>query len=94
MKLETADDQLMVSAAHRYCLGRRTYIIPVCTKWLRETWDQIDERTRYRIKHETLDAIERGEAGHDCDVYEWTELMEWIEEQNKEHVDHATTIGV
>jgi len=30
MKIETDNDQLMVLASFRYCLGRRTSIVGVC----------------------------------------------------------------
>ena len=32
----TADtnDQLMAMAAHRYCLGRRSYIVGACIEWI------------------------------------------------------------
>lgn len=75
MKIETADDQLMVFAAIRYCLGRETYIVGTCCDWLCEHWGQIGSRTQEQIESEILGAIDKGRAGAEMDVAEWKLLL-------------------
>jgi uncharacterized NAD(P)/FAD-binding protein YdhS len=40
MKIESTNDHLMVMAAVRYCLGRKSYIVSSCTDFLNEHWDK------------------------------------------------------
>lgn len=57
-------NQLMVTAAFRYCLSRKTYIVADCVKWIIDNWNEFDGRTkkiieldieRELIKYETLE---------------------------------------
>lgn len=66
---------IMVTAAHRYCLGRRTYIVGICVSWLLTNWDKIEEQTRKRIREETQEAIDKQNAGDACDIDEWNKLL-------------------
>ena len=73
---------LMVTAAFRYCLGRRTYIVGDCADWLVANWSRIGQPTRALIKRELDDEFGRDDAarlagdqikplGDDCDRREW-----------------------
>lgn len=63
MKLENLDDQLMVLAAHRYCLGRQSYPVGSCLNWLRETWDQFEANTKFVVLRDTYEGLHHGNAG-------------------------------
>jgi hypothetical protein len=67
---------LMVTAAHRYCLGRRTYIVSECVRWIQMNWDKFHVHTRELIWRETHEALTRDCAGDDCDVSEWNKILE------------------
>lgn len=66
---------LMVTAAHRYCLGRMTYIVSECVDWLLENWDSFEPSTRKLIRDETREAIRDERAGMECDVDQWERLL-------------------
>lgn len=69
-------NDLMVTAAHRYCLGRRSYIVSECVDWLIKNWGLFHVETKKQIIVETKEAIERGFAGDDCDVEQWQRLIQ------------------
>lgn len=81
MQIENQDDQLMVMAAFRYCLGRQSYIVGTCEEWLRRHWDQIDPHIQSLIRSEILDALTKGIAGDLCDVAVWAGFADWIDRQ-------------
>jgi len=94
MKLENDNDQLMATAAHRYCLGRASYIVPVCIEWLRQVWPQLNKNTQNIIVRDTAEAIMRGEAGHQCDETNWLDFGGWaydqLDQKSQDWVLHAT----
>jgi hypothetical protein len=79
-------DDLMVMAAFRYCLGRRTYVVGCCVDWLIDNWKHFSEGVRDLITRELRDALDDDERsrmnsedtcyplGDDCDRVEWTRL--------------------
>lgn len=69
-------NDLMVTAAHRYCLGRRSYIVSECVDWLIKNWGLFHVETKKRIIVETQEAIEKGFAGDGCDVEQWQRLIQ------------------
>jgi hypothetical protein len=76
--IEGLDGQLMVMAAHRYCLGRQTYIVSSCIDWLRLWWPKFERNTRRVIVRDTIDALQHDNAGSPtCDVPGWRELARW-----------------
>lgn len=77
MKLENLNDQLMVMAAHRYCLGRQSYIVSSCIEFIRATWDQMERNTKLVLLRDTAEALMGGHAGSQFDVREWNRLLEW-----------------
>jgi hypothetical protein len=70
-----ARNDLMVTAAHRYCLGRKTYMVSECVEWLIDFWRDIDIETRKRIQQETKEAIQKGLAGDICDIRSWERIL-------------------
>lgn len=77
MKSHYGHKQLMITAAHRYCLGRSSYIVSECCEWLMRIWHKIEPEVRERIICETREAIALGLADHKCDVENWNELLAW-----------------
>lgn len=76
--LHGTNGQLMIGAAHRYCLGRRTYIAAACCEWLRCHWTQVQPQTRCNIARDTAAALMRGEAGSEGDAKDWENLLRFI----------------
>lgn len=68
---------LMVTAAHRYCLGRRTYIVSQCVEWLMHNWEKFEDTTKKLIIEETQEALERNNAGDACDIDQWQSLIKF-----------------
>ena len=75
MKIETDDDRLVLLSAFRYALGRKTYIPSVIADQIKSCWIDLTESDRNLIKREISEAIERGHAGHKCDVDRWNEIL-------------------
>ena len=76
-------DNLMVIAAFRYCLGRRTYIVSDCVAWLKEIWPLLEDRDRRLIKKEVDESLAMNRAGDSCDKDEWIKIMELDNENNQ-----------
>ena len=70
-------DQLMCTAAHRYCLGRSTYIVSSCLEWLRATWGYFDSGTRNIMVRDTVVALMNHDAGQPMDESGWLEFARW-----------------
>lgn len=78
-KPEWGFHNFMVTAAHRYSLGRRTYAVSLCVDWLMKYWDEIDHNSKRLIVSETREAIDRGCAGDSCDIECWEGLLKFVE---------------
>lgn len=75
MKLESENDQLMVTAAHRYCLGRSSYIVGSCIDWLNDIWYQLTPKSKFVILRDTIEAVVQHRAGHASDEIEWRRFV-------------------
>jgi len=65
----------MLLSAFRYALGRSTYITHDTVIWMRTYWPQL--RPWHKQIHGRIrEAIESGQAGMKCDVYEWRKILE------------------
>lgn len=76
------DNDLMVTAAFRYCLGRMTYIVGTCCDWIIRYWGDFRPETRQLIQRELeeafrdddearADGADHKPLGWDCDRLEW-----------------------
>lgn len=88
------DGQLMVMAAHRYCLGRRSYIVRSCISWLTYWWSEITEETKRVILRDTVEALQDNLAGDAIDFAEWKTFAEnvvWpnLSEESKKRAKNA-----
>lgn len=68
--------------AFRYALGRRTAAVPMVADYMKNHWDDIDERTQRKIQEEIACAIDRDEAGDDCDQSAWLEIQDLPRREN------------
>ena len=83
------DTQLMVMAAHRYCLGRQSYIVGAGIDWLRKQPKHFERNTSRVIVRDTVAAIQDGRAGSQfIDGPGWERLAsELFSEMPKEDQD-------
>jgi hypothetical protein len=73
------DDQLMAMAAHRYCLGRRSYIVGSCINWIRATWTQFSPQTQFVMLRDTVEGLASNRAGDELiDAPAWADLALWM----------------
>lgn len=69
------NSQLMAIAAHRYCLGRQSYIVGACIDWIRQHHTHFERNTIRVIVRETVDALREGRAGSEMiDAPGWNRL--------------------
>jgi len=71
---QTLNGSLMVTAAHRYCLGRASYIIGSAIEWLTDYWDSFGQQTQSTILRDTITAIAHNRAGYGMDKRDWTQF--------------------
>lgn len=78
-------NQIMVTAAVRYCIGRKTYIVSDCVEWVLDNWDNFTESTQGIIRKDIETELVRDNyarlngdtflpLGHDCDRAQWERL--------------------
>lgn len=78
-------DDLMATAAVRYCLGRMTYIVSDCADWLIEVWPNLKQSARNTIQRDIEEAFARDDEvrasgdeykplGMDCDRQQWEKV--------------------
>jgi hypothetical protein len=72
---------LMVTAAVRYCIGRRTYIVSDCADWILDNWRDWPEKVKNVIQRDLeyefdMDARnpDMKVLGDDCDKREWEKV--------------------
>jgi hypothetical protein len=68
---------LMVMAAHRYCLGRQSYIVFDCIEWLKQWWTEIDAETQRTVVLDTVRALQEGDTGSEMDAKVWKGFAQW-----------------
>ena len=83
-------DDLMVTAAFRYCCGRMTYIVSDCADWLIDQWPAFSDNAKAIIQRDLEEAFQSDDAdrergsdykalGHDCDREEWERVRKlWM----------------
>lgn len=83
---------LMVVAAVRYCLGRRTYIVADCADWIIPLWPSLPKQVQSVIERDVevqfarddiarVDGWEHKPLGMDMDRREWERVRElWKKE--------------
>lgn len=71
----TLDEEIVLSCAMRYALGRMTYVVsPVCSE-LSKHYDMLSSETKSRMAKEIQEYQEAyGKAGMDFDNNEWNKV--------------------
>lgn len=59
-------DDLMATAAVRYCLGRMTYIVGDCADWLIEHWPNISSNARAVIQRDVEERFEQDDRNREA----------------------------
>lgn len=68
------DTQLMVTAAHRYCLGRSSYIVGAAVDWLWKHRKNFERNTIRVIVRDTVEFLQ----DHSSDSTQWScDLEDW-----------------
>ena len=92
--LANSDDQLMVMAAHRYCLGRQTYIVSSCISWLSDNWETFFKATRVTIIKDNILAMMNDDVGSRYDFDGWRDFTNWawnlIDEDDQIYIINTT----
>lgn len=70
--------QLMAMAAHRYCLGRMSYIPTCCAEWLTARRKWLDDNTRRNIVRDTVSAIVHRPFGPLAYAREWQDVAQLL----------------
>ena len=74
--LSDLNGQLMVMAAHRYCLGRVSYIVGAGIEWLWQWRREFEPSTIRIIVRDTVEAIQEDRAGWVSDTRAWHNLAQ------------------
>jgi hypothetical protein len=77
MKLENLNDEIMVTCALRYCLGRQSYVVGSCIDFIKQVWDQLPKSSQGVIVRDILEAFDEGNVGMDMDASGWRDLVRW-----------------
>jgi hypothetical protein len=77
MKLENLNDEIMVTCALRYCLGRQSYVVSSCTEFIKQVWDQLPKSSQGVIVRDILEAFDEGKVGMNMDADVWRSLVRW-----------------
>lgn len=71
--------QLMATAAMRYCLGRRSYIVGACLEWVEANRHRMDRTTKRVAVRDICEALQDGSSGCDTiDAPGWRKLAELL----------------
>jgi hypothetical protein len=81
---------LMIIAATRYCIGRRSYIVSDCADWIVSNWDDWPDNVKAIIQRDLENEFERAAQnpdwnplGDDCDKREWEKVRAlWRKERD------------
>ncbi len=88
------DEEIVLSCAARYALGRRTYVVhSVCSELIRN-YAALPDGTRRRIAQEIQEHQDKwGPAGDECDDREWNRVKWLFDPTNRVRIraQHAGT---
>lgn len=76
-------DENIIMYAFRYSLGRKTYSVEEVSALLINNWGRFKSHTKEQIIREIETAIERNEAGMECDINAWKSVLLLLEEAIK-----------
>lgn len=76
-EMNQLDKNITLVCAMRYALGRKTYVVSSVVNQIVENWHNIDQSSKEVILEEINDAINKNEAGMDCDINEWKKVIDY-----------------
>ena len=56
---------MAASWAVRYCLGRQSYAVDDCSRWLCSIWDRLDQEARNLIRRDIEEQFRRDDAARE-----------------------------
>jgi len=74
-QIEFHELQTFLMCSFRYALGRKTYIVKDVCELLTKYMGNIERYHQRKIIVEICEAIERNEAGMECDRQEWLKVV-------------------
>lgn len=94
VELLPLDQEIVLSCAMRYAIGRKTYVVASVCSELRLNYNRLPLATKGRIAREIQEyQNEHGMAGMDFDNDEWNKVKWLFDEKNRVEIkaQHATT---
>jgi hypothetical protein len=87
----TDDEQILICAA-RYSVGRMTYVVSDCCRWIRERWERLSPEARAILFSDLDLEVKRyfavRNAGFHCsslgmepDRAQWIQLHAWMQDR-------------
>lgn len=73
--MNPTDENILVFA-FRYALGRKTTAPVIVADHLIKQWSNLAPHSKAQVKEEIRTAINRGDAGHPCDVETWRKVLD------------------
>jgi hypothetical protein len=77
-------NDLMLTAAHRYCLGRSSYIVSEFVTWFIDHYDNFDNNAIVCVHKETIEHLNQTVDScyvHECDRAQWEYLVKFLDEK-------------
>lgn len=72
-------DELMLSSAVRYALGRSTYIVDVTANQVKQSWGSLTLKTQTVIFKDVEEAVNSGQKlGMEMDKQSWVNLLTFM----------------
>lgn len=68
-------EEEIIMYAFRYALGRRTYSVKDVSDCIIDNWHRLQDKYKERIIEEIEVAIQKNQAGDDCDVDRWKAVL-------------------
>ena len=75
--LSSVNGQIMIMGAHRYALGKRTYVVSSTIEWLKENWDIVSDNSRFTILRDTAQFILDNSGSEHSYVKPWRTFLSW-----------------
>ena len=76
MNIKKNEFEDLIFCSFRYALGRRTYIVSTVAEIILKHKDVITNNTKHLMIKEILEAVEKNQAGMDCDVHMWKTVVD------------------
>lgn len=72
----TIDEQITLTCAFRYALGRKTYVADSVSSVLLHKWDELSKHHKELYYKEIMEAKEQNKLGMSCDERAWMRIVD------------------